>query len=105
MKARVKHWSAVAKWRWNTGNNNNDNYATADNDGDVCGICRIPYEGCCSTCKMPGDDCPLRQCSHVYHMHCLLKWLGTPTSKQQCPMDRRPWERKVSNNNTRNEAL
>ncbi|KIK16581.1 hypothetical protein PISMIDRAFT_256696 [Pisolithus microcarpus 441] len=34
--------------------------------------------------------CPERivlSCSHAYHMHCLLKW---PTSKQQCPMDRRP---------------
>ncbi|KAI6011889.1 hypothetical protein PISMIDRAFT_677014 [Pisolithus microcarpus 441] len=110
MKVRVKHWSAVAQWRWNTGNNNNnDNYAAADDEGDVCGICRVPYEGCCPTCKMPGDDCPLiwGQCSHVYHMHCLLKWLGTPTSKQQCPMDRRPWvtaERKVNNNHTGNEA-
>ncbi|KIK19122.1 hypothetical protein PISMIDRAFT_34038, partial [Pisolithus microcarpus 441] len=56
-------------------------------------ICQVPYEGCCPTCKMPGDDCPLMwgQCSHVYHMHCLLKWLRTPTSKQQSPMDRRPW--------------
>lgn len=24
-------------------------------------------------------------------MHCLLKWLATESSKQQCPMDRRPW--------------
>lgn len=24
-------------------------------------------------------------------MHCLLKWLETESSKQQCPMDRRPW--------------
>ncbi|KAI5992448.1 hypothetical protein EDD15DRAFT_2270635 [Pisolithus albus] len=61
-------------------------------------------------------------------MRCLVKWLGTPTSKQQCPMDRRPWstsstsfspeflccrrhaqspptERKVSNSNTRNKTL
>ncbi|KAI6103360.1 anaphase-promoting complex subunit 11 [Pisolithus croceorrhizus] len=103
MKVRIKHWSAVAQWRWNTGNNNHDNVAN-DDEGDVCGICRVPYEGCCPTCKMPGDDCPLN--IHVFHMHCLLKWLGTPASKQQCPMDRRPWvtaERKV-NNNTGNEA-
>ena len=31
------------------------------------------------------------ECSHVFHMHCLLKWIGTPASKQQCPMDRRSW--------------
>jgi hypothetical protein len=24
-------------------------------------------------------------------MHCLLKWLGTESSKNCCPMDRRPW--------------
>ena len=31
------------------------------------------------------------QCTHVFHMHCLIKWLDQPASKQQCPMDRRPW--------------
>ncbi|KAI6096380.1 hypothetical protein F5141DRAFT_1012233, partial [Pisolithus sp. B1] len=31
------------------------------------------------------------QCSHACHiLHCLCKCLGTPTSKHQCPMDRRP---------------
>ncbi|KAF8551927.1 RING/U-box [Imleria badia] len=87
MKVHIKHWSAVAQWRWNTGNTD------PDDEGDVCGICRVPYEGCCPSCKMPGDDCPLiwGQCSHIFHMHCLLKWLGTAASKQQCPMDRRPW--------------
>ena len=53
MKVHIKHWSAVAQWRWNTGNND------PDDEGDVCGICRVPYEGCCPSCKMPGDDCPL----------------------------------------------
>lgn len=24
-------------------------------------------------------------------MHCLLKWIDTESSKQQCPLDRRPW--------------
>lgn len=24
-------------------------------------------------------------------MHCLLKWIETDSSKQQCPLDRRPW--------------
>ncbi|OJA20175.1 hypothetical protein AZE42_12048 [Rhizopogon vesiculosus] len=116
MKVHIKHWSAVAQWRWNTGNTTHDQ----DDEGDVCGICRVPYEGCCPSCKMPGDDCPLisddlpfvfvfaftharavvwGECSHVFHMHCLLKWLGTTASKQQCPMDRRAWvtaERKAN---------
>ncbi len=31
------------------------------------------------------------ECTHVFHMHCLLRWIGTAASKQQCPMDRRAW--------------
>jgi hypothetical protein len=31
------------------------------------------------------------ECSHVFHMHCIIKWLETQASKQCCPMDRRPW--------------
>ncbi|KAF9650666.1 anaphase-promoting complex subunit Apc11 [Thelephora ganbajun] len=97
MKVKIKSWHAIAQWRWDTGNADHDE---GDGEGDVCGICRVPYEGCCPTCKVPGDDCPLiwGECSHVFHMHCLLKWIGTPASKQQCPMDRRTWvtaERKV----------
>jgi len=44
-----------------------------------------------------GDGAPVFDVD--FHAHCLLKWLGTAASKQQCPMDRRPWvtaERKVS---------
>lgn len=55
MKVHIKHWSAVAQWRWNTRN------IDPDDEGDVCGICRVPYEGCCPSCKMPGDDCPLSE--------------------------------------------
>jgi hypothetical protein len=57
MKVHIKNWSAVAQWRWNTGNTNHDQ----DDEGDVCGICRVPFEGCCPSCKMPGDDCPLSE--------------------------------------------
>jgi len=55
MRVTVKRWHAVAQWRWDTGNAEQDD----DGEGDVCGICRVPYEGCCPSCKMPGDDCPL----------------------------------------------
>ncbi|KAL1759030.1 anaphase-promoting complex subunit 11 RING-H2 finger-domain-containing protein, partial [Schizophyllum commune] len=50
MKVVIKNWHAVAQWRWDIGND--------DSEDDVCGICRVPYEGCCPACKMPGDDCP-----------------------------------------------
>lgn len=86
-----------------------------EDDEEVCGICQAAFESTCPECKVPGDDCPLSQstrsimdrsrqkraelildivwgeCSHIFHMHCLLKWLETESSKQQCPMDRRPW--------------
>lgn len=56
MKVKIKSWHAIAQWRWDTGNADHDE---VDGEGDVCGICRVPYEGCCPTCKVPGDDCPL----------------------------------------------
>lgn len=104
MKVHITRWNAVAQWRWDTGHTEQED----DGEGDVCGICRVPYEGCCPSCKMPGDDCPLSEfeisgdlqiftrlvwgeCTHVFHMHCLLKWIGTAASKQQCPMDRKSW--------------
>jgi hypothetical protein len=57
MKVHIKRWNAVAQWQWDTGSA----AADGDEDGDVCGICRIPYEGCCPVCKVPGDDCPLSE--------------------------------------------
>ncbi|PFH46885.1 hypothetical protein AMATHDRAFT_77455 [Amanita thiersii Skay4041] len=77
MKVTVKHWHAVAQCRWDTGSDANNNHPTNDEEEEVWG-----------------------ECTHIFHMHCLLKWIGTAASKQQCPMDRRPWgvftaERKV----------
>jgi len=37
-------------------------------------------------------------------MHCLLKWIATPASKSQCPMDRRPWETAEGKVNRSNAA-
>ncbi|ELU38101.1 zf-Apc11 domain-containing protein [Rhizoctonia solani AG-1 IA] len=93
MKVKVKHWHAVAHWKWDIGTDV-ETQGDEDEEEDVCGICRVAFEGCCPTCKTPGDDCPLiwGQCTHVFHMHCLIKWIEQPASKQQCPMDRRPWE-------------
>jgi anaphase-promoting complex subunit 11 len=58
MKITIKSWHGVAQWKWDVGNNNDD---AADEEEDVCGICRVPYEACCPACKMPGDDCPLSE--------------------------------------------
>ncbi|GAA5957811.1 hypothetical protein JCM3765_003773 [Sporobolomyces pararoseus] len=102
MKITINHYHAVASWRWNLkrdhstqdpSNPNNAEEEDDDDEEDVCGICRVAYDGCCPDCKVPGDSCPpiWGECTHVFHMHCLLKWLATESSKQQCPMDRRPW--------------
>ena len=74
MKVVVKRWHAVAQWRWDTGNPEQEE----DSEGDVCGICRVPFEGCCPSCKMPGDDCPLStfysflKIHTVFRKQCLL---------------------------------
>ncbi|KAL7420278.1 ubiquitin-protein ligase Anaphase Promoting Complex [Cryptotrichosporon argae] len=98
MKLTIKAYHAVAAWKWDTSSEPHRLYAygTGDEDedeDDVCGICQAAFESCCPECKVPGDDCPLiwGECTHVFHMHCLLKWIDTESSKQQCPMDRRPW--------------
>lgn len=46
MKVKIVQWHAVASWTW-------------DAQDETCGICRMPFDGCCPDCKLPGDDCPL----------------------------------------------
>ncbi|GAA6064697.1 hypothetical protein JCM10212_005765 [Sporobolomyces blumeae] len=121
MKITINHYHGVALWNWNLKQPPHASLNTAslprpdldrdeddhrlveeprdadqdedDDEDDVCGICRVAFDGCCPDCKVPGDACPpiWGECTHVFHMHCLLKWLATESSKQQCPMDRRPW--------------
>uniref|UniRef100_A0A0N4UVC6 Anaphase-promoting complex subunit 11 n=1 Tax=Enterobius vermicularis TaxID=51028 RepID=A0A0N4UVC6_ENTVE len=77
----IKKWSLGAVWKWNAGDEN-------------CGICRMPFEACCTDCKTPGDDCPLAlgNCKHSFHMHCIVKWTETQnTPRPQCPLCRQEW--------------
>ncbi|PGG96926.1 hypothetical protein AJ79_09405 [Helicocarpus griseus UAMH5409] len=78
MKVTLKEWNAVATWRWDMP------------EDEVCGICRVQFDGTCPTCKFPGDDCSLLigKCGHSFHMHCLLTWIGQESSKGLCPMCR-----------------
>ncbi|EST05814.1 Anaphase-promoting complex subunit 11 [Kalmanozyma brasiliensis GHG001] len=80
MKVKVKSWNAVAYWLWDV----------KDPD-DICGICQSNFDGCCASCKEPGDSCPLLfgKCSHEFHLHCIMKWLQ---DNDGCPSCRRPWE-------------
>ena len=54
MKVTIKEWNAVASWRWDMP------------EDDVCGICRVQFDGTCPTCKYPGDDCTL--CELYFHL-------------------------------------
>jgi len=78
MKVTIKKLNILCEWKW-------------DVDDDLCGICRNSFQGFCPDCKFPGDDCPpvWGACKHVFHMHCIVKWLQT---KDTCPMDRLVWE-------------
>ncbi|EYE94988.1 anaphase promoting complex subunit 11 [Aspergillus ruber CBS 135680] len=82
MKVTFKEWNAVATWRWDMP------------DDDVCGICRVQFDGTCPTCKFPGDDCALLlgKCGHSFHMHCLMTWIQQEASKGLCPMCRQKFE-------------
>jgi anaphase-promoting complex subunit 11 len=58
MKVIINRWNAIAQWRWNVGQEGEGDI-DEDSEEDLCGICRVSYDGCCPTCKVPGDDCPL----------------------------------------------
>ncbi|CAO2633525.1 Anaphase-promoting complex subunit 11 [Lemmus lemmus] len=73
MKVKIKCWKGVATWLWVANDEN-------------CGICRMAFNGCCPDCKVPGNDCPLvwGQCSHCFHMHCILKWPRGSSRSEPC---------------------
>lgn len=85
MKVQVLDWNLVASWHWNL---REEETGVAD---ELCGICRVPFDGTCPSCRYPGTDCPLilgDGCTHNFHLHCILKWLEQDTSKGLCPMCR-----------------
>jgi anaphase-promoting complex subunit 11 len=64
MKVTINSFRAVATWKWDL----------PEESDDTCGICRVNFEGTCSKCKFPGDDCPIivGECRHCFHMVCRL---------------------------------
>lgn len=84
LKVKVKHWHAVAIWKW----------VVKEED---CGICRSAFDSTCPSCTMPGDECPpvWGQCNHHFHMHCIMKWLQQQRAQDRCPLCRQPWEIKT----------
>lgn len=43
----------------------------------------------CSICKEPGMDIGLRECLHIFHRECILKWKESPKQdSDKCPICR-----------------
>ncbi|CEH16870.1 anaphase-promoting complex subunit 11 [Ceraceosorus bombacis] len=90
MRVTIRNYQPVGYWVWDV----------KDPD-DVCGICQNAFDGVCGgSCKEPGDACPLLfgTCTHVFHMHCILKWLEPMRERGEegaCPMCKRPWVEQV----------
>ncbi|KAL0249142.1 hypothetical protein GEMRC1_004375 [Eukaryota sp. GEM-RC1] len=68
-------YNGIAFWQWDT------------KDRDCCGICHNSFDAPCPKCELPGDNCPLLwgECTHPFHMHCILRWLD---EKIECPLCR-----------------
>lgn len=80
----VRKWTAIALWSY-------------DISVDNCAICRNHIMDKCIECQSVqeitniDENCNIAwgKCSHVFHMHCISKWLNT---RQVCPLDNRNWE-------------
>ncbi|XP_047564650.1 anaphase-promoting complex subunit 11 isoform X1 [Lutra lutra] len=111
MKVKIKCWNGVATWLW-VANDENCGICRMAFNGccpdwpravprgkqDI-GVLKSPcpmndQAFCVGSGKVPGDDCPLvwGQCSHCFHMHCILKWLNAQQVQQHCPMCRQEWK-------------
>ena len=85
IQIKVKRVKAVAKWAW----------AVSKDADECCGICRNQFDACCSACKAPGDECPpvFGKCSHVFHMHCIVAWIGSK-EEHHCPVENKKKKKK-----------
>lgn len=87
MKVSITEWHAFSTWHWDL---MPDTLHSAYVD-ELCGICRVAFDGTCPNCKYPGDECPIvlgLGCTHNFHLHCIIKWLEQDNSKGLCPMCR-----------------
>lgn len=88
MRVKVKDYHAFTTWHWDLSAGGGQDPEASD---EVCGICRVAFDGTCPRCKYPGDECPLvlgSGCQHNFHMHCIMQWLEELSSKGLCPMCR-----------------
>ena len=81
---RVRKWTAIALWSY-------------DISVENCAICRNHIMDKCIECQSVQEitnidgNCTIAwgKCSHVFHMHCISRWLNT---REVCPLDNRNWE-------------
>lgn len=88
MRVRIKDYHAFTTWHWDLSGDGAEETNTAN---ELCGICRVSFDGTCPLCKYPGDECPLvlgQGCTHNFHLHCIMQWLEQDASKGLCPMCR-----------------
>lgn len=107
MKVNIAEWHGVTTWHWKLAPTDEQ-----ENDGayidELCGICRVSFDGTCPNCKYPGDECPLvlgAGCTHNFHLHCILKWLEQDTSKGLCPMCRQIFTSKQTDDTNLTDKL
>ncbi|OIR58084.1 MAG: anaphase-promoting complex subunit Apc11 [Amphiamblys sp. WSBS2006] len=83
MEIKIKSWSGFGTWRW-------------DIEEDICGICRTELHHPCPCCYGASGDWTvhLGVCSHVFHEHCMEKWMNTQKDGK-CPMCRQAWCKKT----------
>lgn len=98
-KVEIKKYRATGVWKWDVPHSKpasrNRNNTTLLEESEDCGICRQAFDATCPDCLLPGEDCPpvRGNCSHMYHMHCIVKWCNAQNEQaQQCPMCRAPWK-------------
>ncbi|KAK6198475.1 ubiquitin-protein ligase anaphase promoting complex [Scheffersomyces amazonensis] len=98
MKVKIVEWHGFSTWHWNLVSDNNG--SSSEYIDELCGICRVAFDGTCPNCRYPGDECPIvlgAGCSHNFHLHCIIKWLEQNTSKGLCPMCRQVFTYKETN--------
>lgn len=67
-----------------------------DIETDTCSICKSDIHQLCVECQARGSEEKMEECTvargmcgHVFHFHCISKWLET---KKVCPLCSNNWE-------------